>query len=78
MILKEDDLLVKLVRGYESNDLRWQQIAGRLNAAFNSTRTGKQCRERWLNHLRPDIKKGNWTADEEFMIEHFYKAFGPK
>ncbi|XP_022851614.1 transcriptional activator Myb-like [Olea europaea var. sylvestris] len=28
-------------------------------------RVGKQCRERWNNHLRPHIKKDIWTEDEE-------------
>lgn len=26
-------------------------------------RTGKQCRERWYNHLDPSVKKGEWTAE---------------
>ena len=76
---KEDDILVELMgSGFDGHDLKWPQIAARINQIFGSTRTGKQCRERWLNHLRPDIKKGNWTVDEEFMIEYFYKTFGPK
>jgi len=28
-------------------------------------RVGKQCRERWNHHLRPDISKAAWTPDEE-------------
>lgn len=28
-----------------------------------SERTGKQCRERWYNHLDPSVKKGDWTAE---------------
>jgi Myb-like DNA-binding domain len=28
-----------------------------------SERTGKQCRERWYNHLDPSVKKGEWTAE---------------
>ena len=26
-------------------------------------RTGKQCRERWYNHLDPHVKKGEWTPE---------------
>ena len=69
---------MELVGGNESHELKWPQIADRINTTFDSIRTGKQCRERWLNHLRPDIKKGNWTRDEEFMIQYFYNTFGPK
>ena len=32
-------------------------------------RTGKQCRERWYNHLSGGIKKGEWT--EEVIIYIF-------
>ncbi|KAK7817845.1 transcription factor myb98, partial [Quercus suber] len=28
-------------------------------------RIGKQCRERWHNHLRPDIKKDTWSEEED-------------
>ena len=31
-------------------------------------RIGKQCRERWFNHLDPDIKKGDWTPDEDAVL----------
>jgi hypothetical protein len=33
-------------------------------------RSGKQCRERYQNHLRPEINKGEWTEDEDkFVVE---------
>ncbi len=31
-------------------------------------RTGKQCRERWLYHLNPCIKKTSWSLDEERVM----------
>ena len=31
-------------------------------------RIGKQCRERWHNHLNPAIKKTDWTIDEDWII----------
>lgn len=37
-------------------------------AASMDNRTGKQCRERYFNHLQPNIKKGNWTDDEDQTI----------
>jgi hypothetical protein len=29
---------------------------------------GKQCRERWHNHLNPRIKKINWSSEEEWIL----------
>lgn len=31
-------------------------------------RTAKQCRERYVNNIDPNRKKGNWTAEEDEMI----------
>lgn len=56
----------------------WSNIAEAVNAAKQKSRTGKQCRERYLNHLRPNIKKGFWTKEEEAMIKFYYETFGPK
>ncbi|XP_030551944.1 transcription factor MYB1-like [Rhodamnia argentea] len=39
-------------------------------------RCGKSCRLRWLNYLRPDIKRGNITADEEELIIRLHKLLG--
>lgn len=55
-------------------DERLRQLAGCSPENWNVIsvslpgRTGKQCRERWLNHLRPDIRKGEWTAYEDRII----------
>jgi hypothetical protein len=31
-------------------------------------RIGKQCRERWHNHLNPKIKKIGWSEEEEWIL----------
>lgn len=31
-------------------------------------RIGKQCRERWFNHLDPSIKKGEWSPEEDRIV----------
>lgn len=41
----------------------WSAIAGCLPG-----RVGKQCRERWHNHLDPTIKKEKWTKEEDETI----------
>jgi myb proto-oncogene protein len=56
----------------------WTDIAEKVNDALDTDRSGKQCRERWQNHLRPNIKKGNWSIEEEEMILNMYQTFGPK
>jgi Myb-like DNA-binding domain len=40
-------------------------------------RTAKQCRERWLNHLQPSVRKlGSWTESEEKIIVEFHVSKG--
>lgn len=52
----------------------WPHVA----RVVGNGRTAKQCRDRWLNYLRPGIKKGNWSREEESLLEDMYDAFGPK
>lgn len=42
---------------------KWTLISQHLNC-----RVGKQCRERWHNHLNPRIKKINWNKEEEWIL----------
>lgn len=39
-------------------------------------RVGKQCRERWNHHLRPDISKAAWTPDEEEAMVQAHRRYG--
>lgn len=78
---QEDAALLKLI---ETGGLReaaerglpevWIELADLLN----NGRTNKQCRDRFQNHLRTGIKKGNWTKEEIKLIEDMYKSFGSK
>ncbi|XP_076907262.1 transcription factor MYB64-like [Bidens hawaiensis] len=52
---------------------KWAQIAEQMIG-----RAGKQCRERWHNHLRPDIKKDTWNEDEERMLVESHQKIGNK
>jgi hypothetical protein len=49
----------------------WSQIAHNLEG-----RIGKQCRERWHNHLNPDIKKNRWTEEEDAKILDLHLRYG--
>lgn len=43
--------------------MKWTECSKRIIG-----RCGKQCRERWVNILNPDVKKGNWTDEEQYAI----------
>ncbi|KAF9663584.1 hypothetical protein SADUNF_Sadunf17G0066700 [Salix dunnii] len=62
-------ILVHFVNQYGTK--KWSQIAKMLEG-----REGKQCRERWHNHLRPDIKKEAWSEEEEEILIHAHKEIG--
>lgn len=68
---EEDDKVVELVRKYGPK--RWSLIAQHLKG-----RIGKQCRERWHNHLNPQIKKSAWTEDEDRIIYEAHINMGNK
>jgi hypothetical protein len=41
-------------------------------------RCGKSCRLRWLNYLRPDIKRGGYTEQEDHIICSLYNSIGSR
>ncbi|KAL1359641.1 hypothetical protein HN51_004957 [Arachis hypogaea] len=69
--LEEDDKIVELVSKF--GPTKWSLIARSLPG-----RIGKQCRERWHNHLNPDIKKDAWTLDEELALINAHHTHGNK
>lgn len=50
----------------------WSDIAR--NAGLQ--RCGKSCRLRWINYLRPDLKRGAFSPQEEELIIHFHSILG--
>jgi hypothetical protein len=68
---EEDRMLIQLVEQYGPE--KWVLIASRLGS-----RTGKQCRERWHNHLNPQINKAPFTYEEEATIFQLYSQIGSK
>jgi hypothetical protein len=51
---------------------KWRLVAERLVG-----RTARQCRERWVNYLSPDVTKAPWAADEESLLRAKVAEFGP-
>lgn len=39
-------------------------------------RCGKSCRLRWMNYLRPTVKRGHITPDEEDLILRLHRLLG--
>ncbi|XLU27744.1 hypothetical protein S245_063810, partial [Arachis hypogaea] len=39
-------------------------------------RCGKSCRLRWINYLRPDLKRGSFTLEEEQIIIDIHRILG--
>lgn len=58
---EEDDRIMELVNKYGAK--KWSVIAQNLPG-----RIGKQCRERWHNHLNPSIKREAWTQQEDLAL----------
>ncbi|KAK1407233.1 hypothetical protein QVD17_38847 [Tagetes erecta] len=68
---EEDRVLKDMVEKYGVR--KWSYIAQMLRG-----RIGKQCRERWHNHLRPDIKKDFWTEEEDRILIAAHAEVGNK
>ncbi|KAK9055714.1 hypothetical protein SSX86_026799 [Deinandra increscens subsp. villosa] len=67
---EEDEILVNYINMYGHDNWRaLPKLAGLL-------RCGKSCRLRWINYLRPDIKRGNFTPQEEQTIIELHAALG--
>uniref|UniRef100_A0A672N4R6 Transcriptional activator Myb n=1 Tax=Sinocyclocheilus grahami TaxID=75366 RepID=A0A672N4R6_SINGR len=66
---EEDQRVIELVQKYGPK--RWSVIAKHLKG-----RIGKQCRERWHNHLNPEVKKTSWTEEEDQIIYQAHEKLG--
>ena len=67
----EDEQLKQLVEVHGVKN--WALIATQLHM-----RNGKQCRERWRNHLRPELNKGDWDMHEDVEIWDRVQEMGTK
>jgi hypothetical protein len=68
---EEDAIVREMVMRHGVGNVKWSVIASRLEG-----RIGKQCRERWFNHLDPSINKGEWTPEEDRAVFEAQKQFG--
>lgn len=68
--LEEDNLLIHSISLHGEG--RWNLLAKRSGLR----RTGKSCRLRWLNYLKPDVKRGNLSAQEQLLILDLHSKWG--
>ncbi|GLU22790.1 hypothetical protein SLE2022_388380 [Rubroshorea leprosula] len=66
----EDKILTDYVKVHGEG--KWNNVAKKTGLK----RSGKSCRLRWRNYLKPDIKRGNISNDEEELIIRLHKLLG--
>lgn len=69
---EEDQCLVNYIRAHGEGC--WRSLP----KAAGLQRCGKSCRLRWINYLRPDLKRGNFTEQEDELIIKLHSFLGNK
>ncbi|XP_077243914.1 myb domain protein 62 [Tasmannia lanceolata] len=68
--LEEDNLLIHNIACHGEG--HWNLLA----RCSGLKRTGKSCRLRWLNYLKPDVKRGNLSPEEQLLILELHSKWG--
>ncbi|KAI3730150.1 hypothetical protein L6452_18826 [Arctium lappa] len=68
--VEEDFALINYIAHHGEG--RWNSLA----RCAGLKRTGKSCRLRWLNYLRPDVRRGNITLEEQLLILELHSRWG--
>ncbi|KAG2615128.1 myb-related protein 308-like [Panicum virgatum] len=69
---EEDQRLVAYIKAHGEGS--WRSLP----KAAGLLRCGKSCRLRWINYLRPDLKRGNFTEEEDDIIIKLHGLLGNK
>lgn len=69
---EEDDRLTSYIKAH--GDGCWRSLP----KAAGLLRCGKSCRLRWINYLRPDLKRGNFSSHEDELIIKLHSILGNK
>ncbi|VVB09610.1 unnamed protein product [Arabis nemorensis] len=69
---EEDERLVAYIKAHGEGC--WRSLP----KAAGLLRCGKSCRLRWINYLRPDLKRGNFTEEEDELIIKLHSLLGNK
>ena len=68
---KEDKLLIHVMNTHDFQS--WEKVA-----KFIPGRTGRQCRERWVNYLSPDLDSSPWNIIDDTKLLNSVKEYGTK
>nr|QBF29473.1 Myb transcription factor M4 [Crocus sativus] len=68
--MEEDLILINYIANHGEGV--WNTLA----KSAGLKRTGKSCRLRWLNYLRPDVRRGNITPEEQLLIMELHSRWG--
>lgn len=68
---EEDSKLKEFVK--ELGTHSWKKIAAQMKS-----RTTRQCRERYINYLAPNVTNGPWTLEEDQRLIQLVNEMGPK
>uniref|UniRef100_J3N6H2 Uncharacterized protein n=1 Tax=Oryza brachyantha TaxID=4533 RepID=J3N6H2_ORYBR len=69
---EEDQRLIAYIKA--NGEGCWRSLP----KAAGLLRCGKSCRLRWINYLRPDLKRGNFTEEEDELIIKLHELLGNK
>ncbi|WOL11855.1 hypothetical protein Cni_G20619 [Canna indica] len=69
---EEDQKLIDYIKAHGEGC--WRSLP----RAAGLLRCGKSCRLRWINYLRPDLKRGNFTDEEDELIVKLHVLLGNK
>ncbi|KAG6475343.1 MYB-like transcription factor 4 [Zingiber officinale] len=69
---EEDEKLISYIKAHGEGC--WRSLP----KAAGLLRCGKSCRLRWINYLRPDLKRGNFTVEEDELIIKLHGLLGNK
>nr|ABK23961.1 unknown [Picea sitchensis] len=67
---EEDDRLIQYIQAHGEGC--WRSLPN----ASGLLRCGKSCRLRWINYLRPNLKRGNFSEDEDDLILKLHALLG--
>lgn len=70
--LQEDRLLLQSIV-HSRSPVKWPDVASRV-----PNRTGKQCRERYYNHLKPTLNRAEWSPVEDSLLYRLHSALDSK
>ncbi|KAM1025952.1 hypothetical protein ACFX13_039664 [Malus domestica] len=68
--VEEDRILMDYIR--EHGKGKWNRV----NKVTGLKRCGKSCRLRWMNYLSPNVKRGDFSEEEDDLIIRLHKLLG--